>query len=135
MLNSDLKELIPAKFQSISYNSYDEINVTTFDNLYGIYSVAGKVIFEPIYKNLYEDYFAPIMIATKGEKIALFSLTGKPITDFTYESNKIKMLNNDKLKEFFPNGAIIAKQGGMVGIIDYAGQAVLPFEYQDLDFC
>ena len=87
MLNSDLKELIPAKFQSISYNSYDEINVTTFDNLYGIYSVAGKVIFEPIYKNLYEDYFAPIMIATKGEKIALFSLTGKPITDFTYESN------------------------------------------------
>ena len=23
MLNSDLKELIPAKFQSISYNSYD----------------------------------------------------------------------------------------------------------------
>lgn len=134
MLNSDLKELIPAKFQSISYNSYDEINVTTFDNLHGIYSVAGKVIFEPIYKDLYDDYFAPIMIATKGEKIALFSLTGKPITDFTYESNKIKMLNNDKLKEFFPNGAIIAKQDGMVGIIDYAGQAVLPFEYQDLDF-
>ena len=61
MLNSDLKELIPAKFQSISYNSYDEINVTTFDNLYGIYSVAGKVIFEAYsIKTSIEDYFAPI---------------------------------------------------------------------------
>ncbi|OOF55891.1 hypothetical protein BKK56_04980 [Rodentibacter genomosp. 2] len=135
ILDNDLKELIPITFRSISYNAYeDEFNVSTHDNLEGIYSTAGKVIFEPAYKRIENSYYSPVKIVTRGDKIALFSLTGKAITDFRYETDKIKALNNDKLKEFFPDGAIIVKQGDAVGIINNAGQTVLPFEYQDLDF-
>ncbi|OOF74307.1 hypothetical protein BKG96_11155, partial [Rodentibacter caecimuris] len=135
ILDSDLKELIPVTFQRISYNSNeDEFSVATHNDLEGIYSTTGKVIFEPIYERIDNSYYSPVRIVTKGDKVALFSLSGKPITDFHYENDKTKILNNDKLKEFFPDGAIIVKQGDAVGIINNAGQTVLPFEYQDLDF-
>jgi len=69
VLNQNFKEIIPVEFDKV-FNPNDIIDnaiVVQINNKFGIYSLDGKVILNPIYDNIYPSFHEEVMVQVKKD--------------------------------------------------------------------
>ncbi|HEY9044677.1 MAG TPA: WG repeat-containing protein [Ohtaekwangia sp.] len=117
------KEAIPFEYDGIKISSLRAVVFTKIGNQYkyGVIDLANHTIIPQQYQNIYPIGSLRFAVENFENKLALFSETGKQVTDFTI----------DKISPFTKNYAIIY-QGMQQGVMDRDGQIKIQPGYQSI---
>lgn len=136
------------------YQGYENIQAipleTTYDGIpfektvlkykksgkYGVLSIDGKEITEPIYDQISSILYKEGMLLVKqGENSGVININGKTLIPVEYESITADNYYSDKTF-YKTTGFIVSKksdEGYRYGYINYKGKVILPTEYTEIE--
>lgn len=144
------KDIFKSEFEDIGYDSSSKLFIVHAQNGQGIFNIQGKNIIPVDYDSI--SIGGEYINATKGEEKIVFDLNGNKIDakyvsyskvsdkygiiiDENYNYNIVdknlnKLLKDDYIYiEYFRNDLFIATKNANTGIIDAAGNVVVPIKY------
>ncbi len=137
MLNKQLDEIIERDYQALQDFYHSDITTYQKDGKIGLIDNAGNEITAPLYDNIYISdfisHFKGIIMATLNGKAGIIDQSGKVTVDFKYDF-LVPIANN--LIKYNIGGSYQHHEisGGKWGVIDKAGNEILPAQYDDIGY-
>lgn len=100
-------------------NNNGNLLVLSLCDRFCVFNNNYKPIIPPVYKSLTQIYGTEFFIAQKDKLFGLINIENQVVIDFKYES----------LTQFMRSG-LYALQNGKLGIIDFDGEIIIPFDYE-----
>lgn len=112
LVNDQLVNLIPLKYDDICYNKNNNITFFKEKNVWGVLNfITGEIISNPQFNNIKQDLHGDVFAVKKSKKWALLNVQAKITTSFIYDN--IRSSPCESLYYFFINGkwGIINRSG------------------------
>jgi hypothetical protein len=123
----DGKVLVPVAYDGLYYSfGKDQAFVVKKGKLFGVY-FQGKEILPIQYDRIaFDSRFKNLLKVTSNDRVALFSVSGKPLTQFSYT----------EIRDFSTSGVAMMRTGliqdAKVGMLDTMGKEILAPTYKEI---